>query len=309
MTLPPPSAAITKKLAFHGRTILVLKKLCKEKRDDIIHVNAGSILFQAYMLFFSRCFGIKRRIAHSHNAEFGQNFSFLRKMVVWNATDFVTCSDLAAECLFGKKAAQKAVMAKNGIDTKRFAFSEAARAECRQKLGIKESDYVIGHVGGFCQNKNQQFLMEILQSAVCTAPFVKLLLVGGGEGGMRRMAKQMGLEDRVVLAGPQKDVENYYCAMDVFAMPSLFEGLPLVGIEAQASGLPCFFSDTITKEVKVTENAQFLPLQDKNLWAEKLMQAGRNAPRRETAWTAVKEAGWDAAECASFLEKIYRHGA
>ena len=122
---------------------------------------------------------------------------------------------------------------------------------------------------------------------------------------IRDKVKGLELENRVIFAGPTKHIEKYYCAMDMFAMPSLYEGLGMVGIEAQASGLYCFFSDQMPKDVQVTANAQFLSIQDKNLWAEKIMSVKQEIPQRETAWTAVRDAGYDVTECANDLEKIY----
>ena len=303
---PTGSDSIRKKLDFHIQVILKLREICREKSYDIIQVNTGSIVFQAYMLFFSRCFGIKRRISNSRSADFNQNWIVLRKMVVRNATDLLACSDVAAECLFGKKAAQKAIIVKNGIDTERFAFDASVRAKYREKLGIGETDFVIGHVGGFAAVKNHPFLVRVFQSVAREDPSAKLLLVGGGsENKIRDLIKSFGLEERVIFAGQTNNTENYYCAMDVFAMPSLSEGLPNAGIEAQTSGLPCFFSDRITKAVKLTVNAQFLSIEDENLWAEKIMSVKRETPQRETAWMAVRDAGWDVTECAKALDKLY----
>lgn len=217
---PSGSDTIKKKLGFHMQAILKLRDVCREKSYDIVHVNTGSVFFQAYMIFFSRC---------------------------WSC---------------GRGAAVK----------------------------------------------NHPFLVRVFQSAAREDPSMKLLLVGGGlDNKIHNLVKSFGLEERVIFAGQAENVESYYCAMDVFAMPSLREGLPFAGIEAQTSGLYCFFSDRITKEVKVTANAQFLSIQDENLWAEKIMSVKQETPQRETAWISVRDAGWDVTEALLILRNFILH--
>ncbi len=306
MSEPAMSASVGEKLKFHFTVVAQLRALCREKSFDIIHVNTGSIIFQAYIMFFARLFGIKRRLSHSHSADFTQHGGRLRTVITHNATDLLTCSDVAAKCLFGEKAAPGAIVMKNGIDLKKFAFDGAAREAYRAKLGIKESEFVIGHVGNFGPAKNHKFLVEAFRIAADRDPALKLLLLGGGlEREVRAQVQSLGLEDRVILAGQQKDVENYYCAMDAYAMPSVCEGLGFAGIEAQASGLYCLFSDRMPPEVKVTEHAEFLPIEDAGLWAERILEARGKTLRREDAWTAVRDAGYDVRECAAALRRLY----
>ena len=306
--LPQPSDSLKKKLDFHIKTITSLKNICKDEAYDIIHVNTASVIFSVYVLFLARCLGIKKRIVHSHAVDLEQNWTGFRKVISWNATDLLACSDLAAKSLFGERGAQKAIVMKNGVDTERFAFSSSSRAEYRKKFGIGDKEFVIGHVGYFASVKNHHFLVEVFGKLVSRESSAKLLLIGTGslEQEIRAQVKSLGLEEKVIFAGTTECVENYYCAMDVFAMPSLHEGLPFVGIEAQTSGLSCFFSDQISQMVKVTENAQFLPIQDSDLWAEKILSSKQiTASQRENAWIAVKKAGFDLRDCAAELEKIY----
>ena len=138
------------------------------------------------------------------------------------------------------------------MDISRFVFDEKKRTEMRQELGIN-NEYVIGHVGRFNLQKNHEYLLRIFKEVRVRVPDAKLLLLGDGElfSSIKKLAEEFEIADSVIFAGVHKDVEDYYQAMDIFVLPSLFEGLPVTGIEAQYSGLPCLFSDEITKEVKI----------------------------------------------------------
>ena len=150
----------------------------------------------------------------------------------------------------------------NGIDVQRFVYDEKKRKECRTALGVEEYVQLIGHVGRFDKQKNQQYLINVFEVIHQKHPNKKLLLVGDGEkiDMIRTAVKEKGLEKEVLFAGQHRDVSPYYCAMDVFVFPSLFEGLGIVAIEAQTAGLPVFASDTIPREAKITDTMTFVSL-------------------------------------------------
>ena len=150
----------------------------------------------------------------------------------------------------------------NGIDTEKFRFSEAYRAEIRQKYDIDDDTLVIGHVGRLMYQKNQEFLIRIMADMKKRGIRARLLLVGEGEdrNKLEKLVKDNNLTEYVIFCGQQKETEKYYSAFDVFAMPSHYEGLPIVGIEAQASGLPCIFSDKIDRQVLLIDQADMIDL-------------------------------------------------
>ena len=148
----------------------------------------------------------------------------------------------------------------NAIDPERFKFSESARREIRAKYGIADDDFVVGHVGRFYPQKNHEFLIDVFSEVRLQKPNAKLLLLGDGplQEKIRQKVETLGLAESVVFAGLQKNPAPFYSAMDVFAFPSLWEGLPLTLVEAQYSGLPCVVSENVTREVVVTENVYLL---------------------------------------------------
>ena len=224
-----------------------------------------------------------------------------------NATDFLTCSRPAALDLFGEEAAQKAVILKYGIDTRRFAFSASVREECREELGLAGSDYVIGHIGRFAEQKNHRFLIDIFYEVSKVCPEARLLLLGEGtlQEEIRQRVSQYGLEDKVIFAGVTERTERYYCAMDVFVLPSLFEGLGIVNLEAQASGLSCVVSDAVPREVDVSGRMEFLPLGDAKAWRDSLLKHKGLAHEREGDWRDVYDAGYDVEKTAQALTEVF----
>ena len=170
----------------------------------------------------------------------------------------------------------------NAIDCRRFSFDPKVRAQMRQELGVEDS-FVVGHVGRFNLQKNHTFLLRLFQALLTEIPTAKLLLLGEGElwDSVQQQARQLEIADHVIFAGVHKDCERYYQAMDAFVLPSLFEGLPVTGIEAQYAGLPCFFADTISRETAITASAKFLGIQEADIpvWCREL-NAAANAERK-----------------------------
>ena len=224
-------------------------------------------------------------ISHSHSTSNGEGISALAKNAmqypIRHVADYLfACSDEAGEWLFGRKAIirNNYRVIPNAIDMKRFAFNEQKRSEIREQLGIKKEDFVIGHVGRFTEPKNHIFLIDIFQRVKQKRQNTKLLLVGDGElkGKMKLETERLGVSDSVIFAGKKTDTEDYYQVMDAFAFPSLWEGLGIVVLEAQANGLGCIVSDGVPDKVKISESVQFLPLEEPEKWIEALeMSEGR----------------------------------
>lgn len=230
-------------------------------------------------------YGIPRRIIHSHNGE--NPDSFLRGVlhrinrirVRHVATDFWACSKEAAKWFYGSSKDCRIIP--NAIDISRFKFDPVIREAYRKDLGIEEK-HVIGHVGRFHFQKNHEYLIRVFAQYIKTDPKAHLLLVGQGEleDKMKQLVRALKLEQAVTFLGVRSDLPQLYQAMDLFVLPSVFEGLPVVALEAQASGLPCILADSVSQETKVNENVQFLPLKNsEDTWIEAMKDAFNYDPK------------------------------
>ena len=264
------------------------------------HMNALSV----FVLGQAKKAGVPVRIAHSHStwgkgeAKKNAAKAVLRPLANKYPTERLACSRAAGEWLFGKGAPFEIMY--NAIDLDRFWFSEPARARARAGLGLVGDAFVIGHVGRFMAQKNHQFLLEVFEQVAKKRDDAVLALVGTGEAEARAESwvRERGLSDKVKFLGQREDVNELYQAFDAFALPSLYEGLGLVGVEAQVAGLPCLLSDRITREVDVTGTCQFLPIDDPKTWADALCAL---EPR-----TDVERAATDRADFANY--DIVRQG-
>ena len=260
------------------RMVQKMKQILKENKYDIVHLNMMSA---ANMIPVDVACANDYKpvvIAHSHNSNIpsgnirkvmnGMNIERLRRknVVKW------ACSELAGRWMWGENFDTKNVIF-NAIDTKRFCFNEEQRVMLRGQCGFHNRDTVIGFVGRIAEQKNPLFLPDILTELKKISPRYKLLIVGGGEMDqtLRKKIENLQLINDVYFVGKIADASAWYSAMDAFVLPSKFEGLPLVGIEAQACGLPCFVSDGVSEELNITETVQFIPInQGAQIWAEKI---------------------------------------
>lgn len=268
-----------------------LVRLFRQERWPIVHshVNALSV----FPLRAAKRAGVPVRIAHSHSTsgrgELAKNLAkdALRPLSNVYPTHRMACSRYAGEWLFGKGASFEVLY--NAIDLSRFSFDAKARAQARADLGLVGNQLAILHVGRFMEQKNHRFLVDVFEEVARRRSDAALLLAGDGEQRslVERWAAERGLSGRVRFLGQRDDVERLYMAADAFCLPSLYEGLCLVGVEAQAAGLPCLLSDAITREVDVTGSVRFLPIDDPSPWADALaeMQPGKriNARRKDFA--------------------------
>ena len=272
----------------------------------VLHSHVRS--YASLYLPVAKAHGLKT-IIHSHNTANGSGVSAavksaLQKPLRYQADVLMACSNEAGEWLYGKKACQsdKYIFLPNAIDVARFAPDEEKRRLTRRTLGV-EGRYVIGHVGRFNEQKNHGFLLEAFQRAHAQNPKALLLLVGTGaqqEDAVRK-AVALGIAEDVLMTGNRNDVPELLAAMDVFAFPSLWEGLPVTLIEAQAAGLPCVISDVITGDVDITPLITRLPLGDPERWAAELLT---RRPRMDTR-EAVIRAGFDVHASARFMSDLY----
>ncbi|MGN1339102.1 MAG: glycosyltransferase family 1 protein [Oscillospiraceae bacterium] len=263
----------------------VLRRLLEENGYDIVHCHLNTLSFLPLMA--AKQAGVKTRILHNHSTsggarEWHRNLAkaLLKPLAKKNATDYFACSEYAARWIYGSRAVvpldepelpgvKRVRLMPNAIDTERFSFSEKNRREMRRELKIPGSMQVFGHVGRFCPQKNQSFLIDIFREIHAQSRNTCLVMAGTGEDMELIKAKVIaaGLSDCVVFAGQLSSTDRFYSAVDCFLLPSNYEGLPVVGIEAQTAGLPCLFSDRVTGEAKITGSAQFLPLGNAADWA------------------------------------------
>lgn len=246
-----------------------LEKLFKESQYCIVHSNLSTL--SVFPLSVAKKVGVPIRIAHSHSTsnpkEWKRNLikNILRPFSKRYATDYFACSEVAGRYLFGNKAFDRGEVKiiHNAIDIDKFKFDEVARKKLRKEFGIKDSTIVIGHVGRFVQQKNHTFLVDVFKEYHKKNPDSKLLLVGSGplEDKIKKKVEKLGLKDSVLFLGQRDDINKLYSAMDVFCLPSLYEGLPVVGVEAQAAGLPCVFSDKITNDTVITKDTTLSKLE------------------------------------------------
>lgn len=268
-----------------------LKRVLKEGNYKIVHSHINTL--SVFCLFAAKCAGVPVRIAHSHSTtnkkEKNKNLmkQLLRPFSKVFATDYMCCSELAGRWLFGDKEYDKGnvYLLNNAIDLDKFKYDEVVRREKRKELNIDDDTLVIGHVGRFVEQKNHRFLIDIFNEVHKQNEKSILLLVGQGplQEEIKEKVKSLGIDDCVKFLGQRNDISELYQVFDVFCLPSLYEGLPVVGVEAQATGLLCLFSDDMTKETKVLESAKFLSLeQSAKEWAEKIVENIRGYKRYNT---------------------------
>lgn len=220
-------------------------------------------------------------------------------------------SDLAAIYTFGERAYKDGdvKILHNALDLDVYRFGLEERKRVRAEFGIKESEILCGHVGRFSPQKNHDFLIDIFSELCKEHSNYKLLLVGNGEleEKIREKCADKGLQDKVIFAGVRSDIPAVLSAMDVFVFPSLYEGMPNTVIEAQATGLPCVISDTITKEAKITDLVRFASLNNPvGSWTSELLQLESDKRNREQYYLVAKKQGYDIKQCVSqFVETIF----
>lgn len=253
-----------------------LKKVLENGNYKIVHSHLNAL--SVFSLYAAKCAGIPIRIAHSHSTtnkvEWKKNFikQILRPFAKAFATDYMCCSELAGRWLFGNREydSGNVYLLNNAIDLEKFKYDENTRNKIRKSLNIKENDFVIGHIGRFVGQKNHSFLIDIFKKISNKKVNSKLILIGHGklENTIKEKVKMLNLTSKVEFVGQVLNTNEMYQAFDAFVLPSLYEGLPVVGIEAQASGVSCFFSDNITSEAKILENVFFLSNKESpEVWA------------------------------------------
>lgn len=306
--------AYSRPLAYHK----ALYSAFREHGYKLVHAHLSTM--SVFALFAAWRAGVPVRICHNHStAHWGEGKKTLLKYLLrpFNklfATDWFACGEKAGRWMYGDRAFEmsKVHVMPNAIETEKFAFDPVARVQLRQELGIPQEAFVIGHVGRFTYAKNHEFLLRVFNLIKQQRPNAKLLLVGEGEleQQVKNQVKQLGLESAVIFTGAREDVAKLYSTMDVFCLPSRYEGFAIVALEAQANGLACFFSDRITNEVILRPNSGNLqeknvcqlPLAEPERWCEAMLES-----KRQPAHLELQK--YDIARCCVQIMDYYlEHG-
>lgn len=286
--------------------IMALYSIMSTQKYAIAHCHRNTL--NGMPLLTAMLANIPVRISHSHSAPYciccakdGLKY-ILRFSSRMFATHFCGCSQQAARWQFGCNCE----VLPNAIDLTLFRFSQEKRCRLRKEMGL-ENMFVLGHIGRFVPEKNHDFLLNIFSELQKKIPNAKLLLIGEGAlmEKIRKKAKKLNLQNAILFLGKRLDVADLYQVMDVFCLPSFYEGLPVTAVEAQASGLPCILSDSITKEVALTPFTKFCSLnKSASVWADCILSY--QGKRYINAESALKKAGYDIQLAAKGLEKYYQ---
>lgn len=301
---------------FRGKNILKIKKAWKDFFEQhpeykVLHSHVRS--YASLYIPIAKRYGLIT-IIHSHSTSNGKGIQAIIKKIMqyplrYQADYLFACSNKAGAWLFGKSALKDKnyKVIPNAIDSMRFIYDENKRSRIRKQLHI-EDKFVIGNVGRFVTPKNQLFLLNIFADILHREKNSCLLLVGDGElrSILEERCQQLGIQDAVIFSGSRSNIEDYYMGMDVFAFPSLWEGLGIAVIEAQTAGLPCVVSDAVPLEVDIGSGLTDVVKisDDSEKWADRICaQKGKVRINQDKA---VKKAGYEVSDSAYRLQKFYQ---
>lgn len=290
-------------------------KVIRSSGADIIHIN-GSKPYDVLVGVSAKLAGVKTVFFHSHNSSMDSGsgikkeiMNLFKKLIPVISDYNLACSDLAAQFMFPSQILKekKFTVIKNAIDVEKYRFSEEVRLEYRKKLNV-ENKLVIGHIGRFMPQKNHKFLIDIFAEIYKKRPDAILVLIGNGEllEEIKEYVEEKQLKEVVCFYGTTNEVPQILQAFDCFLLPSFYEGLPVVGVEVQASGLPFILTDTITKEVDFSDLVNYLSLEDRpEKWAETVIKCSALKRNRSKYPDIVRKAGFDISEETNKLTGLY----
>lgn len=283
-----------------------LKDLFLKNKYEIVHSHITTL--NVFPLRIAKKCHVKVRISHAHSTagkgEFVRNCIkyILRPFSKVYANYYFACGEYAGRWLYGKKTFKngKITIINNAIDISKFAFDNELRKKVRYDLKIDENCTVIGHIGRFVKQKNHLFLLDVFSTLCSKNKNIKLLLIGNGPlvKDFMLKAKKHNILSNIIYIESTKNIFEYYNAMDIFVLPSIYEGLPVVGVEAQYNGLTCLFSNRITKEISLLDSSKFIEL-DVNKWVDEI--SNNNYLRNHS----IKDRKYEIKTEAIRLEKIY----
>jgi len=287
----------------------------RDHASDYLAVHLHFAGIAALVFPSAEKYGIKHRIIHSHNTKLSDNplKDFRNKLLsdlgMHRANHYFACSQAAAVYLYGREKVERDEIyyMYNAVDLSHFCYQPSLRIRTREQLKA-EGRHVLFHVGRFEPQKNQSFILKIFSALKKTDENAMLILAGDGpqRKEAEQMAENLGLADSICFLGFTDQVAAYLQAADLFLLPSLYEGLPIVAVEAETSGLPCLLSDTITREVALTDQVFFMNLKDSpETWASQAELMMDNS-RKDQSFT-VRNRGYDISVEARKLEQYYKN--
>lgn len=290
-----------------------LKRILKEGNYKIVHSHINTM--SLFPLFAAKCAGVPVRIAHNHSttnkAEWKKNIvkMILRPLTPIFATHYFACTEHAGRWMFGNKKFDKGqvYVLNNAIDLEKFKYDEKIRKSKRKELEIKDNQIVIGHLGRFMLQKNHSFLIDIFSEIHKKEENAVLVLAGQGPlmDEIKEKVNFLGLTDSVNFLGQRTDANELYQAFDIFLLPSLYEGLGIVLIEAQCAGNLCVASTEVPEVAKVTENLDFIDLNaEPEVWATHILE-GLKSHKRKAYISEVRKNGFDIKLEVTKLEEKY----
>lgn len=278
-----------------------MKEIVKNGNYDVVHSHMGAR--GAFLAYYGKKYNVKKRIAHSHLANkpgtlyAKLNNAFFTSLAEHYSTHLFACGRDAGIIQWGEKNNKngKIHIMRNAIDIEKFKFSDIMRDKKRKELGVQDK-FVIGIVGRLSEQKNYPFLFRVYKEVIQTRDNTVLLIVGRGleEEKIKKLAADMGIMEQTIFLGVRSDVPDLLNAFDLFVLPSLYEGLPVVLVEAQANGLRSIISDRITNEMNVTDLIEVLPINNtEKEWAEKIINAKSDTINRDKYAEQIAKAGYD----------------
>lgn len=282
-----------------------LNSFFSEYNYDIVHCHLDCM--SAVPLSVAKKHGVKHRFAHAHNKSQDKDFKypvklFFKSLIPFFANELFACGKEAGEWMFNGKDFS---VINNAIDAQKYTFNQSIRQDKRKELKSGDS-FTICHIGRFDPQKNHSFIIDVFNEFLCFEPNAQLLLVGNGDGeeAIKSKVQNLNITNSVKFLGVRSDIPELLMASDAYLFPSVYEGVSLATIEAQASGLACFFSDSIPQECKVTDNVTFISLEKSpSYWAEQIYNS-RHYNRTDN-FEYIKNAGYDIFDKVQWLENFY----
>ena len=281
------------------------------KEYKVVHQHESSLTYIEPLLAAKKN-GVEVRIIHAHSTRASGSFVHnilhkINKKIAYVATNYFACGELAGHWMYDGTGVEKdVIIINNGINTAQFRYNETIRKEYRKKYNLQNS-FVIGNVGRFSEVKNHQFLIEIFYQYLKMNSNAKLVLVGDGElfEDVKQQVAELNIEKEVMFLGVQRHIAELEQMFDYMIIPSLYEGFPVTAIEAQAAGVPCLISDSITKDVLINENVKMISLKKEALkWAEAIDKS----ETRIVDNSRLIQGGFDIKDTVNRVVSIYEKG-
>lgn len=307
------------RLFGHITLPFVFYKFLRTHNYKVVHIHSDTAWKICLYAIPAKLAHVNKIVIHSHSSGVNGDYrgikcmvhSIMKLLIPYVGTDFLTCSSVATSWMYGKNPKFPVVWIKNGVDTNKFQFSREARNRIRRQLAIGGDVIVIGTVGNLSHQKNPQYLIRILETLKRkSSNAYKLLFIGSGsdEPEVRLYVKKKNLEKDVIFYGNTNKVQEVLSALDVYVMPSRFEGLPVSVIEAESNGLPCVLSSEITTEVALNEDVKFLNLEDDiSEWVNCIEKMAIVRKERKKGSKTVSSQGFDIRQTADAVFQIYRN--